>query len=243
MADLRDPDETWSYGSDPDQVADVYLPRLAARRRSVVGIVHGGFWKPVYDREHVRPLATALADRGHLVVSLEYRRRPGEPDATTSDVLAAVTELPGLRASLGAADLPIQLIGHSAGGHLVLWLAAEPVVDATAIALAPVADLVMAERLSLGSNAVSTFLGAAAFSRPDLDPARRADPRDAVTVIHGAADTVVPISVGLAYAEPRRHVVRLVVVDDCEHHEPIDPDSEVWPILTEELDRLLDSSG
>ena len=65
---------------DPEQVADVYAP-TADRPGRPWSLVHGGFWRPDYDRTHLRPLAAALADVGYLVVSLEYRRSPGQPDA------------------------------------------------------------------------------------------------------------------------------------------------------------------
>ncbi len=234
------PDRTWQYGPDPDQVADIYLPAASQIPRSTVVVVHGGFWRPVYDRLHVRPLAAALAARGHGVVSLDYRRTPGHPDATTGDVRSAVELLPRARDSLGLADRSVQLVGHSAGGHLVLWLAGEPGVTATVVALAPVADLVVADSLGLGGGAVTAFLGASASARPDLDPARRTAPHGGISVIHGALDDIVPVSVGASYVSAVAPAARLVLIPDCGHFELIDPTGLAWPVLTGELDRLAD---
>ena len=60
------------------QVADALMEILEAR--GVVVVIHGGFWRPAYDRAHLRPLATALREEGRTVVSVEYRRVPGDPD-------------------------------------------------------------------------------------------------------------------------------------------------------------------
>lgn len=229
----RPPDRTWQYGSEPDQVADVYLPDAAAPPLSTVALIHGGFWRTTYDRVHLRPLAIALADRGHTVFSLEYRRVPGDPDATTSDVRSAVSLLPD----------DVQLVGHSAGGHLVLWLAAEPDLSVTAVALAPVADLVLADDLDLGAGAVRAFLGSSPHTRPDLDPVRRSAPRRAVVVLHGEQDDTVPIDVGASYSSVMGACARLVAIPECGHFEPIDPTSRVWPLLLGELDRLADRRG
>ncbi len=233
MTDERQPDRTWHYGADPDQVADVYLPDPGLNDRSTVALIHGGFWRTTYDRMHIRPLATALADRGHTVFSLEYRRIPGDPDATIADVRAAVAQLPD----------SVQLIGHSAGGHLVLWLAADPDLSVTVVALAPVADLVMADNLDLGAGAVRAFLGESATSRPDLDPARRPAPRQGVVVLHGERDTTVPIDIGVAYVAATSGPTALVRIPDCGHFEVIDPTSDVWPLLLGQLDRLATGRG
>jgi len=45
------PTRTTSYGDDPAQVYDVRLPERVTRRLTVV-VVHGGFWRPEYDRTH-----------------------------------------------------------------------------------------------------------------------------------------------------------------------------------------------
>lgn len=50
-------------------------------------LLHGGFWKPMYNRDHLRPFAAALAEKaGFFSALVEYRRISGDPDATVSDV-------------------------------------------------------------------------------------------------------------------------------------------------------------
>lgn len=231
-----DPDGTWTYGDGPDRVADLYLPGPDVPAGAPVLLVHGGYWRPEYDRTHLRPMAVALAEEGHPTVLLEYPRLPGKPDATVEAVraaLAAVTEV---------VDAAPVLVGHSAGGHLAL-LAAQPWGTAArgVLALAPLADLAMADRLGLDGGAVREFLGRPAVDCPDLDPVALASPAAPATVIHGAEDTLVPLAISESYCS--RHRTRLVVLDGTGHFELIDPASRAWPTVIAELSALCTASG
>ena len=226
----RGPDEELRYGDHADQVIDYWH---AKEYRPLIVFIHGGFWRPDYDRKHARPLGEALSDLGWPVVSLEYRRVPGDPDATTSDIRTALDALPDL-VDVHAGYI---LVGHSAGGQLALWLAAttNPVRLRGLIALAPVADLLMADRLELDEGAVQAFIGSGV--RNDLDPVHLPAPIASVTLIHGMDDTRVPLSITESYfaAHP---TARLVRVPHCAHYELIDPLSTAWHELTTELTRL-----
>jgi acetyl esterase/lipase len=230
----RVPDATWAYGADPAQVMDAYLPGDARSGQDAVLLVHGGFWRPEYDRTHLRPMAAALADLGFAALLIEYRRVPGDPDATTSDVRAAVAAAPALLTDAVAGRPGALLaVGHSAGGHLVLWLAAQPAPGvAGCLALAPVADLRLAERLGLDDGAVPDFLGCPAADRPDLDPARLPPPAVPVVIVHGVRDSIVPISLSLSYG---RSATRLLELPSCAHFELIDPGSGAWPAVIGEV--------
>jgi acetyl esterase/lipase len=201
------------------QLGDVYL-----HPDRLIVLLHGGFWRPEFDRIHLRPFAAALRDAGYEVITLNYRRIPGDPDATVNDVRSGLEELgPG-----------VTVIGHSAGGHLALWAAAT--LGLKAIALAPVTDLREAQRLDLDKGAVGDFLGVPAESRPDLDPILL--PSSGAVLIHGDRDTVVPVGLSHAYvaAHPSS---RLVELAGTAHFELIDPLSDAWPIVIQELQRLL----
>jgi acetyl esterase/lipase len=195
----RPPDATWAYGGLPEQVADVYPAATGRPPRATVVVVHGGFWRPAYDRAHARPLAAALADDGYLVVSLENRRVPGLPDETIADLETALTALPPLLTGHAAHGVPVVVVGHSAGGHLALLLSAGEALGLPCLALAPVADLAAAERRDLGGGAVAAFLGA----RPEAEPTSTRpqtpcpSPGD---VLHGADDSIVPAAISESYA-------------------------------------------
>ena len=225
------PDGTWSYGDGPDEVADLYLPPVGSTALPSVLLVHGGYWRPEYDRAHLRPMAAALAAAGHPTVLVEYPRRPGRPDDTVQAVRAALATVSDVVAA------PVIVVGHSAGGHLALLVAQPAGTQACAVlALGPVADLAMADRLGLDDGAVRAFLGRPAVDCPDLDPAALPRPAIPVTIVHGAADTLVPLEVSESYFSTGPS--QLVVLDGIGHFEPIDPASAAWPAVIAELSAL-----
>lgn len=229
------PDAVVRYAAHEDGVVDVYLPPGEGPHPLVV-VVHGGFWKQEYDRRHSRPMASALRDAGWVVAVPEYRRvggRGGWP-ATARDVAAAVDALPSLLGGLGVRTGGLSLVGHSAGGHLVLWLASERVPADRVVALAPVGDLEAAARDGLGGGATQALLGGSPEQVPHTyaaaDPMARlvdADPSTEILVLHGASDSVVPVQHSRGLAE--RHPQVDLRVLDAEHFELIDPRAPVWP--------------
>lgn len=232
----RAPDEVVAYGSDADQLADVRFgagPAHDASARPLVLIVHGGFWRPQYDRAHTGPMAEAISAAGWTVASIEYRRVPGDPDKTLQDVGNALAELP---AKISRHNGRVVLVGHSAGGHLVLWLSAArrtPQLIST-LALAPAADLQLADELNLGDGATRLFLGADPKMRRDVDPRRLPSPQIPTVIVHGDKDVVVRPAVADSYvaAHPSVRLVRLIGVG---HFAVIDPLSTVWPAIIDEL--------
>lgn len=232
----RAPDERVAYGSHPDQVADVRFGGAEAPHRPLVLIFHGGFWRPHFDRAHTGPMAEAIDAAGWTVASAEYRRVSGEPDLTLSDVGEALARLPGL---VPRHNGRVVLVGHSAGGHLALWVSAvKPSRHLIGtLALAPAADLQLAHELNLGDGAVVAFLGTTPQQRTDADPRRAASPMSATTIVHGDDDAIVPLRVSESYvaAHSRARLVRLAEVG---HFSVIDPLSAAWPHVLEELRRL-----
>ncbi|MCZ3388588.1 MAG: alpha/beta hydrolase [Actinomycetia bacterium] len=217
-----------SYGADPDQVAEIWAEAPDA---PLVVVVHGGFWKQQYDRAHCRGLAAALAQLGATVVLLEYRRVGGGGGwpATFDDVRTGLRKIVQHHP---AASRRV-LVGHSAGGHLALWVAATeptPLVDAV-VGLAPIADLsAMARFFGAGENPVHDLLAGTPDGHPDrydlADPLILPTPRADIHLLHGIADTVVPIEQSLSYS--RRHVGTRVTELRCAHFELIDPRSDAF---------------
>jgi pimeloyl-ACP methyl ester carboxylesterase len=136
-------------------------------------------------------------------------------------------------------DGRVILIGHSAGGHLVLWLTVARRSSAIAgtLALAPAADLQLAHDLNLGDGAVAAFLGTPPSSRTDVDPRLLPSPQSSTTIVHGDKDVVVRLSVAESYVAAHP-TVRLVRLRDVGHFAPIDPLSASWPTVIEELRTL-----
>lgn len=230
------PDEVVAYGSDGDHIADVRFGGERAGTRPLVFLIHGGFWRPIYDRKHTGPMSVALAEAGWTVASIEYRRVPDHPNLMIDDITLALNVLPE---KIARHDGRMVLIGHSAGGHLALWAASKRPTDRIhgALALAPAADLQLAHELNLGDGAAMAFLGEDPKQRPDLDPKVMPSPTVGVTIVHGDEDDTVPVSVAESYvaAHPQVKLVKLAGVG---HFAVIDPLSAAWPVVVGELERL-----
>lgn len=240
------PTDTVAYGSDPSQVYDVRLPAGRARPGSVV-VVHGGFWRAAYDRAHAGPQAQALAEAGWPVAVVEYRRAgmPGGGWPGTADDVAAAVR--AVRAD-PRLPRPHVLLGHSAGGQLVTWAAAQPWAAGLAgvVSLAGLVDLPLASRLGLGAGAVDAFLGGTPAQVPGTfaaaDPAGLA-PGIPVVLLHGEDDQVVPAHLSSSYAV--RHAsaqVTLERVPGCEHYGLIDPEHPAFDRVVAAVERLRSAS-
>lgn len=253
------PEPTLRYGDEHhDQIADLTLPAAPATGPApLVLLLHGGFWRPEYDRLHTAVVAHALAALGYAVANVEYRRLGAGGWATTlGDVALAADRLPGLieTARPGRTD-PDRVVyaGHSAGGHLALWAAARDRLPAGApgrtdgpprvagvVALAAVTDLVGSWRLGNGRGAVAEFLGGGPDEVPAAyaaaDPTAIGAPKAPTVLVHGAADERLPVEAARRYRDAVG--VELIEVPDAGHFELIDPASAAWPAVLTALRRV-----
>ena len=240
------PDTTVRYGPLPEHVADVRWPTTVGDVPApLVLVVHGGFWRAATDRQHTGPQTVGLAAAGLAVATIEYRRTGqagGGWPGTFEDVEAAVAEVPGLVAEAAAGvDVGIDtgrtvLLGHSAGGHLVAWLATRGCPDVVgAVSLGGVLDLAAAHRLRLDAgtaeSAVEALLGGGPRDVPERyaasDPTRLPPPAVPVQALHGTADDIVPPELSRSYAAATGADLHLL--DGVDHFGPIDPLSPAWP--------------
>lgn len=223
------PDATVRYADHDDAVIDLHLPATPTGR--VLVHVHGGFWKAEYDRRHTRDFARALAEEGWLVATPEYRRVGvgGGWPVSADDVELAVRRLPALLAGLDLPCSSLSVSGHSAGGHLALWLATRGQALNRVVALAPVADLRQAMALHLGDDATQAFLGGADPDEADPAVLLRERPDCVIDVVHGVEDDVVPPSLSRHLVD-RHPWVRLHEVPGG-HFEVVEPGSTAWPVV------------
>jgi acetyl esterase/lipase len=225
------PHEVVRYGDHEDQRLEL---RRGGGRTALV--LHGGFWRAGYTLANTRALAVALTRDGWTTANVEYRRLgPGRFRELLDDVAAAARAL----------DRPALAVGHSAGGHLALWLAAEGLA-AAAVPLGGVSDLAAAARAGLGSDAVRELLGGDPDPHPRVDPAARLPLGVPQLRVHGAEGDRVPVEHARAYAEQARAAgddCRLLELAGADHFDPIDPRAPCWPAVRDSVHEVAARAG
>lgn len=236
------------YGDTSRQQGQWWVPE--AGNGGTVVLVHGGFWRDAYDLHLEDAVAEDLAGRGFLVWNIDYAPSSEPWPATLLDAAAAYdyafTGAYGSRIDRSR----VAVVGHSAGGHLALWLASRHrlpegapgagphVTPALAVPQAPVAAL--ARALDLGSGAVAAFLGGSPATVPEryavADPLALAPSGIRTVLVHARDDDTVPLSQSTDY---------LTVASDCTlvtvaggHFEHLDPRSAACEALREALATL-----
>lgn len=251
---------THRYGTRRGQVAELLVPDGVTGNCPVVVVVHGGFWRAQYTRHLTRGLTRALTAQGWATWNIEYARvgrfAHGGWPTTLTDAAAAVDALE----QQDALDLArVVTCGHSAGGHLALWLAARSRLAAGdpgtpvrvpvrgAMSLAGMGDLRAAAALDLGAGAVTGFLGGAPDDVPDryrcASPAEHLPLGMPQVLVHGLTDTVVPASLSEDYVAAARAAgdhARYVPVAGADHRDVARPRGASWSAVTEHLAHLLD---
>lgn len=237
-------DERVRYGPFPSEFFDVWLAKGTPVGTALM--IHGGFWRRQYDLEHASHLCAALAREGLSVANLEYRRVGEVGGGWPESFYDVKLGLDAVTQRLGRAPV---VLGHSAGGHLALRIASEMPHIPGVVALAPVADLALANELNLSNGAVKEFLRVS----PDKSPEtlRAADPLQhaagvPVVIIHGVDDVIVPLALSRNYLAARSGDIpapRLLAIEGAEHFDPIDPESMVFPVIRECVFNLVQASS
>ena len=259
-----EPDLTVPYGPRPEQVIDLRLPspawrsarrpeRRPAARAPLIVLVHGGFWRPAYDRRHLGPMASALAAAGCMVAVPEYRRAGMAEEGWIgpfNDIAAALDRIGAMAEPHGADIRRVTWAGHSAGGHLVLWAAARPGLPAGSpwrgswglsppahvVSLAGCSSLRLCAEWNLGAGAVRLLMGGGPDEVPEryaiADPAALPAPPVPITLVHGVDDDTVPLRMSQAFTAGR-----LVEIPGAGHYDLIDPQSPAWPRVLSVLAR------
>ncbi|ABD27118.1 Esterase/lipase/thioesterase [Novosphingobium aromaticivorans DSM 12444] len=112
--------KTLSYGGDPLQVLDLWVPK-AAKAAPLVLYVHGGGWKRgSKDTAMGNALPGHLVQQGYAFASINYRLVPAATvEQQAQDVAQALAYLLGKAGALGIDRSRVVIMGHSAGAHLV----------------------------------------------------------------------------------------------------------------------------
>jgi acetyl esterase/lipase len=261
-----------AYGTAPLQFGELRLPTTKGPHPLAI-VIHGGCWVAQLgnlDRravaiDNMRPLAAALAEAGIATWNIEYRRLGddgGGWPGTFRDVGAGADHVRTL-----ARDHPLDLtrvvsIGHSAGAHLALWLAARA-------KLPPSSDLYAREPFRLkgvvnldgppdlkatipyqqpicGAPVITNLLGGSPEERPERY--REGSPIEMLPlgVPHAFfagqmfAAHVAPYEAAVTRAGD---VLQIAAFPKAGHFVFIDPQSSVWPQVLASVRRLLGPSN
>jgi acetyl esterase/lipase len=244
-------DRRLHYGIDPNQFGDLRLPSGDGPFPVVMNI-HGGFWRAAYNLEYAGHLCAALAHKGIATWNVEYRRvgNPGGSwPGTADDITASFKYLQHNCDDLHVDAKRILIMGHSAGGHLAFWLAANTPAVTRVVGLAGVLDLQEAWKLHLSNDAVVELLGGTPTEVPQhykaADPVHLAIPHAKQWVVHGTKDDIVPIEISQSYvASKRSEHVEFCGIPDADHFDIVDPKSQAWNVIERIIvENLIHGSG
>ncbi|KQT32832.1 esterase [Sphingomonas sp. Leaf412] len=240
-------DATLSYGAAPEQKVDVWLPDRRGPHPVVV-MVHGGCWQTdIADRTLMDWVAADLRASGVAVWNIDYRgvdRPGGGYPGTFRDAAAATDLLRGEAKRLNLDASKVVAIGHSAGGHLALWLAARPRVPAGSVLRTrdplPVAHVVSLGGLpdleataaspdnGCGTDVIARLVGGnyADTSIPRLLPLGVAQ-----DLVNGREDRIIPFRMATDYvarATTAGDRATLHTVANTGHVELVTPGTAAW---------------
>jgi acetyl esterase/lipase len=262
LASLDQPaaDHKIFYGEDPHQFGYLRIPD-GPGPHPVAVLIHGGCWLAQYDVEHIGRLGAALTREGIATWSLEYRRvgdTGGAWPGTFLDVANGTDHLRGIAAQHSLDLSRVIALGHSAGGHLVLWLAArsrlpmgsmlyskDPLPLRGVIPLAAVPELEAAHEKHVCGHVIDKLMGGSpeeVGSRYDQAVPSRMLPLGIPQILINGAHDASWFEYGEAYykkAKASGDDVRFIVAPEAGHFEVILPSTTTWPIVRDAVLSLL----
>jgi len=257
-----EPDHRLSYGEDPLQFGELRLPE-GEGPFPVVIVIHGGCWLAEYDLGYMSAFADALTSAGVATWSIEYRRvgdEGGGWPGTFQDVADAADFLLEIALKHNLDLDQTAVVGHSAGGHLALWLAGRKWLDADdplrgegplalngVVALAGIPDLAAYAAPDGCGSAVSGLLG----GEPGevVDRVQRASPIAMVplgvtqALVIGEHDPIVPKTQADSFVDAARQMgdsVAVTTILGAGHFELVDPSHGGFEIIRADVLKALE---
>lgn len=197
-----------SYGNNPANILDLYLPQNRTNSTKLIVLIHGGGWN-AGDKNELAFFADGFKARGFAVVNINYRLSPQSTDNYNMqlDDIAKAVDFLNIKASYYKFNNgTYYIMGHSAGAHLALSYAyvrnGNGKIRAVA-GLASPTDLFAGATENfgiVGSTTIAPYLGG------PLNPSSEAKYKDASPIYHvtkatvptilfqGNADLIVPLS-------------------------------------------------
>lgn len=256
---------TIQWGPGATDIADLWLPDGRGPHEVVV-MVHGGCWqKEIADRTLMNWAADDLRKRGFAVWNIEYRgvdETGGGFPGTFTDVARA---LDALRDQAAAHNLDLKrtaAFGHSAGGHLALWLAGrhrlpsdsptrvgDPLRLVGVVNSGGLADLAASRDVTPStclSDIYDRLVGDISASRADVlsdtSPAKLLPLGVEQVSVNGDRDRIAPPVLGESWTREARAAgdpARVEVVMETGHVELVAPGSKAWEVEVKALQDML----
>jgi len=261
---LPAPDTVLAYGEGEHQFGELWLPPSGDGPYPVLVLIHGGCWlAELPGTELVAEMADSLRKAGIAVWSIEYRRVGHAGGGYPGTFLDVANAADYLRTIAQAFKLDLQRVavaGHSAGGHLALWLAARnrlplnsllrvasPLAICAVISLAGIGDPehfdpggavcgdeTAAKLVGLEQRGPGAFL--------DTSPVKLLPLGVPQVILHGVYDAAVPPFYGYRYweqAKAKGDPVELRMVGEAGHFEIIAPWTAPFAEVQEVILRFL----
>lgn len=250
------PDHRYQYGEGEFQFVDLRLPE-GEGPFPVVILVHGGCWLAQYGLRPLDAMAESLTDAGVATWTLEFRRVGNEGGGwpgTFQDVASGTDYLREVAAENNLDLNRVIVSGHSAGGHLALWLGARhklpeaselyvenPLALAAVVALAPAADLELTWRNQTCGDSAQKLVGGS----PEEFPQRYFDGSAAALLPLGIPQVIVNgdhdegwLIVSRAYqakAKSLGETVKIIVPPNAGHFELVIPGNPAFDQVRETI--------
>ena len=218
------------------------------------------------DLQNTAPMSDALRHAGIATWNIEYRRvdnTGGGWPGTFNDVAAAVDHLKTIAKTYELDLTQVIVIGHSAGGHLALWLAArhrlpknsplfveQPLRIRGAVNLAGPANLrsfpPAHQKQVCGDVPITKLVGGLPNEMPqryhDASPPELLPLGVKQILITGTKDLLVPPKYGKEYeaaAQLAGDKIEMIEIEDAGHFEVIAPNSTAWPTVQQAVQSLV----
>jgi pimeloyl-ACP methyl ester carboxylesterase len=248
-----EPQAAIAYGDDPWQRVDLWLPDGPGPFPTVL-MVHGGCWTTgIADRTLMNWVADDLRRDGYAVWNIDYRgidRPGGGYPGTFRDAAAAADALRGYAPKYGLDLRRVVATGHSAGGHLALWLAGRrriapdsalwcttplPIVHVVACGALPDLEAVVASPDNgCGVEVIDDLVGAPGPEGRDIfadtSVVRLLPIGVRHDLVNGREDRIVPYRLAVDYAGRAGDEATLHTVADTGHVELVAPESPAWAV-------------
>lgn len=259
---LPQPTASLQLSDHPWNSVDVWIPTGPGPHPTVL-MVHGGCWqKAIADRTLMNYAAEDLRSRGLGVWNIEYRgvdEEGGGFPGTFRDAAWAADSLLNHGPHFDLRTDHVVAFGHSAGGHLALWLAARDRLPPTSPLFAPaplrlfgvvnsggLPDLEAAKPVTATDCLAMVYDRLIGAARPsalaDTSPAELL-PFGAIQVsVSGECDRIAPPSLGQAYtakAQAAGDVALFECIPDQGHVELIAPGTPAFEAQARHMMALL----